>query len=82
LAAGTVNQVQRMLNAGLAKGQAARQLGLDWRTVRRVEEQGRSTWGLQVNGSFVRCPGCGGLVEMPCRLCQVRALVRRRQLSA
>ena len=24
-----------------------------------------------------RCPGCGGLVQMPCLLCRVRALKRR-----
>lgn len=29
-------------------------------------------------GPPVRCPGCGGMVRMPCLLCHVRA-IRRRQ---
>lgn len=24
-----------------------------------------------------RCPGCGGMVQMPCLLCQLRAIQRR-----
>jgi hypothetical protein len=27
-----------------------------------------------------RCPGCGGLVHMPCRLCRVRDYQRRHEL--
>ena len=27
----------------------------------------------QPGGPLRRCPGCGGLVQMPCRLCRVRA---------
>jgi len=27
----------------------------------------------QPSGPLRRCPGCGGLVQMPCRLCRVRA---------
>ena len=29
------------------------------------------------SGAHMRCPGCGGLVQMPCLLCYVRALKRR-----
>ncbi len=28
-----------------------------------------------------RCPGCGGLVYMPCRLCHVRKLVARARID-
>lgn len=33
-------------------------------------------WGESV-GPLVRCPGCGGRVHLPCRLCQVR--IRQEQ---
>lgn len=33
-------------------------------------------------GPAVRCPGCGGLVYPPCRLCHVRALKRRERARA
>lgn len=29
--------------------------------------------GVRPTGPLRRCPGCGGLVQMPCRLCRVRA---------
>lgn len=28
----------------------------------------------QPKGRIARCKGCGGLVQMPCRLCSVRAI--------
>ena len=28
----------------------------------------------QVNGPKVRCPGCGGMVQMPCLLCYLKSL--------
>ena len=31
----------------------------------------------QPSGPLRRCPGCGGLVQMPCRLCRVRAQGRQ-----
>lgn len=32
----------------------------------------------QPAGPAARCPGCGGLVYLPCRLCRVRAWQRKR----
>ena len=31
----------------------------------------------QVNGPKVRCPGCGGMVQMPCLLCYLKSLAER-----
>ena len=33
-------------------------------------------------GPAVRCPGCGGLVYMPCQLCRVRKLIAKRSRRA
>jgi predicted XRE-type DNA-binding protein len=35
--------------------------------------------GLVPSGPPVRCRGCGGLVYWPCRLCGVRAWIKRRK---
>lgn len=34
------------------------------------------------HGPAARCPSCGGLVYMPCRLCRVRAIKRREHEGA
>jgi len=39
--------------------------------VRRSPEDG--DLAMRPSGPLRRCPGCGGLVRMPCRLCRVRA---------
>jgi hypothetical protein len=38
---------------------------------RRAPEDGDLL--VRPSGPLRRCPGCGGLVQMPCRLCRVRA---------
>jgi transcriptional regulator with XRE-family HTH domain len=80
LAPAMVNEVQRLLTDGeLSQRQIARLTGVsrgtvgsiasgkrpDYETLRRSEE---TDWE-EPAGPPERCPGCGGMVYMPCRLC-------------
>ena len=81
---GLVDTIRRMLAAGKwSMRKIARMTGVSRGTVRaiahgtrrdrprRLGENGDPA--LQPSGPLRRCPGCGGLVQMPCRLCRVRA---------
>ena len=92
---GLVDTIRRMLAAGKwSMRKVARMTGVSRGTVRviangkrrdrprRLGEDGDPT--LQPSGPLRRCPGCGGLVQMPCRLCRVRvwrAAKRSRPLA-
>lgn len=82
LADEVVAEVRRLVAEGqLSQRQIAARVGVSRGTVlaiaagRRVDrpsplpEDDASPHG----GPFVRCPGCGGRVRMPCRLCRLRA---------
>jgi hypothetical protein len=79
-----VETIRRMLAAGKwSMRKVARMTGVSRGTIlaiahgkrrdrpRRLAEE--SDPGFQPSGPLRRCPGCGGLVQMPCRLCRVRA---------
>jgi hypothetical protein len=46
------------------------------------EPQPREEESDEPNGSPERCPGCGGLSYMPCRLCRVRKAMSQRPRPA
>jgi hypothetical protein len=82
-----VEQIRHLLNEGhLSQRKIARHLGVSRGTVDAIAQGRRSedspyrrepSDGLPSPlGPPRRCPGCGGLVQMPCLLCHIRALRR------
>lgn len=87
---GTVTQVLQMLASGqLSQRKIARAIGISRATVSAIAHGRRQedppdrpglpteTAALRWNGPAKRCPGCGGLVYTPCRLCAARAAAAR-----
>ena len=87
IATTVVDEIRRMLGEGrLSQRTIARQIGVSRGTVnaialgkrahdparRRRDEKGFTPPA----GLPVRCPGCGGRVQMPCLLCYIRARKR------
>lgn len=92
LAHDKILEVRRLLAlATLSHRQIARQTGVSRATVglvargRRPDYPPRPPDPLdnldQPLGPAVRCPGCGGLVYPPCRLCHVRRLKAQGRLN-
>lgn len=89
LAPAVVDEIQEMLRSGrLSQREIARRLDVSRGTVNAIA-RGKRRPGpdRRVNGSHQvlppagreeRCPGCGGMVRMPCLMCRVRA-IRERQ---
>ena len=82
-----VNEIRRLLTGeGLSYREIVRITGVSRGTVNAIA-QGKRPDGLgrrDVSDDFLppvgpprRCPGCGGLVLMPCLLCHVRAMRRK-----
>lgn len=91
--AAVVDQIRGLLAAGgLSQRKIAEQVGISRGTVNAIARGKRpdyvARWVLSGNdftppgGRPVRCPGCGGMVQMPCLLCHVRAIKQRRLLRA
>jgi hypothetical protein len=86
-----VAEIRALLDAGeLSQRQIATLAGVSRGTIgaiasgKRVERLPRPTDEWEEEGPIVRCPGCGGKVYAPCRLCRVRddkqaEIVDRRQ---
>lgn len=85
LAPGLVEEVKRLLATGrLSQRKIARQTGVSRATIgliaagKRPDYQPRPpAWDSLFDVPQApprRCPGCGGLVYLPCRLCHIRAL--------
>ena len=79
-----VDTIRRMLaEAKWSMRKIARMTGVSRGTVRAIAHGKRRDRPrrpgengdllVQPTGPLRRCPGCGGLVQMPCRLCRVRA---------
>lgn len=81
-----IHHAQEMLLDGrLSYRKIAEQLGVSRSSIAKIAAARRKTivvpkplqisedsW-YQDEGQFTRCPGCGGMVHLPCRLCDVRA---------
>jgi len=84
----TIRDVERLLEEGGASYRAiARLTGVSRGTVAMVARgRRRADDALDVPsdakplGPPRRCPGCGGMVEMPCKLCQTRELMISKEL--
>ncbi len=81
LAPGTVLEIRRLLASGHhSQRQVARITGVSRGTVGAIALGRRPDYPPEpednepnTNVPPVRCPGCGGWVYAPCRLCRVRA---------
>ncbi len=83
LAPAVVAEIRGLLAGGeLSQGEIARRWGVSRGTVNAIATGRRAARSAQTAadepftfppGPPRRCPGCGGLVQMPCLACRVRA---------
>ena len=88
IAQNLVDEVRRLLTTGkYSQRQIARQTGVGRGTVNAIAcgkrkdktpEKETEAWG-PFDGPIQRCPTCGGLVHMPCRLCETRQLMTTKR---
>jgi len=90
IAASVVSEIRSLLTDGnLSQRKIARRLGVSRGTVnaialgKRPDQAGgrpRSVedWTIMI-GPVARCPGCGGMVQMPCLACRIREMQQRRR---
>lgn len=78
LAEHVVQAAERLLGQGFSAPEVARRLRIHASTVLKIAR------GAHGGGrpKFIRCPGCGGLVEPPCVLCDVRAVTPQKPRAA
>jgi len=92
IASSVVSEIKRLLAEGLhSQRKIARMTGVSRGTVGAIATGKRrdydasprdGQWDLEEpTGPPRRCPGCGGLVYMPCRLCHVRRLVAESRIA-
>jgi hypothetical protein len=88
-----VEQIQRMLtDERLSQRKIAKLTGVSRATVAGVADGSRPDYSArqverqtlldEPTGPPVRCPGCGGRVYAPCRLCRVRRLKEEARTQA
>jgi hypothetical protein len=72
-----VQQIKALLAADLTQREVARRVGVSRSTVhaiangrRRARSSARPPRSAPAEQKYSRCPGCGGLVLQPCRLCR------------
>ena len=78
---------RHLAEAKLSQRQIARLTGISRATIGAIASGRRPDYAPRVRddeperpqGPAVRCPGCGGRVYLPCRLCRVRAIKRRER---
>lgn len=78
LAEHLVQAAERLLSQGFSAPETARRLGIHASTVLKIgrgEHEG-------ARRKYVRCAGCGGLVEPPCVLCGVRDVTAQKPRAA
>jgi hypothetical protein len=94
IATTVVDEIRRMLrDGGLSQRQIAVRTGVSRGTVNAIAQEKRVCRGRHrpreedeqgftpPRGLPVRCPGCGGKVQMPCLLCHLRTSRGRRQVA-
>jgi hypothetical protein len=82
-----VDEIRRLLQQReLSQRAIARRLGVSRGTVNTIfsgKRRDRVCCGLDHDapcGPPERCPGCGGMVQMPCLVCRIRWLRKTRRL--
>ena len=92
IAPSVVQEVKRLLAEGkYSQRKIARITGVSRGTVGAIASGKRRDYKARARdpeleleepaGPPQRCPGCGGLVHMPCRLCHVRKLVAEARIA-
>jgi len=92
IAPGTVTQIRRLLEEGtLSHRKIAERAGVSRGTVHAIASGKRPDYAprrrnerehfVPPDGPLRRCPTCGGLVQMPCLLCQLRSMHARQRAS-
>ena len=87
-----VDQIKRLLDEGsLSQRSIARQVGVSRGTVHSIARGKRPDYNARrrekedeiaaPSGPWGRCPTCGGMVQMPCLACRVRALREEHRRS-
>jgi len=90
IACEVVDEIKRLLEEGsLSQRRIARQLGVSRGTVHaiargkrpdyRPREREQEDDSVSPHGPWRRCPTCGGMVQMPCLACRVRAMGEARR---
>lgn len=84
-----VSEIRDLLTAGeLSQRRIAQRLGVSRGTVNAIACGRRPDYAARRSdpddfapprGLTRRCPGCGGMVQMPCLLCHVRAIKQRQR---
>ncbi|HUT12123.1 MAG TPA: winged helix-turn-helix transcriptional regulator [Thermoguttaceae bacterium] len=77
LVEGSVSQRKIAQRLGVSRG-TVNAIACDRRPDYAAQRQEPPTDWIPPNGLPARCPGCGGLVQMPCLACHIRAIMRRR----
>jgi hypothetical protein len=84
-----IAEVRRLLAEGkLSRRRIARSVGVSRGAVQDIALRKRPGYDLPAESAEdiepaappVRCPGCGGMVYLPCRLCEARCAAQRRRL--
>ena len=85
IARAVVEQIRQLLGEqSLSQRKIARHLGVSRGTVLAIAQGRRPDYAADKEGDEDfssspgpprRCPGCGGMVTMPCLLCKIRGLV-------
>jgi hypothetical protein len=75
IARAAVRYARELLQTGASAEHVAGRLGLGVEEVQLLAAKVRQMRAPQQK--YARCQGCGGLVAMPCLLCQVRATKKR-----
>ena len=83
-----VDRIRELLIEGkLSQRQIARKMGISRGTVSAIASGKRPNYTARTRrlpesakfvGPLERCPGCGGMVYMPCRLCLAESIARRQ----
>ena len=81
------SQVTAAYASGLTVAEISSQTGLDWQDVAEIIDGARERrrWierpeTIPPDARLVRCGGCGGMVELPCRMCRTRRLTQHGRL--
>jgi hypothetical protein len=92
IAAGVVGEIRSLLaEGGLSQRKIAQRMGVNRGTVNAIARGKRPEYpsarqapngdSTPPSGRPVRCLGCGGLCQMPCLVCHLRAIKQRRRLE-
>ena len=94
IASAVVSEIRDFLAEGaLSQRRIAQRLGVSRGTVNAIARGRRpdydARWPEPMADDFItpdglpqRCPGCGGMVQMPCLLCHVRVVKERQRTQS